>query len=157
MDYTPVTFTNFSPQSIRQTTWAHELALSVIFESALQHFADNIRGFRQQPAEVLNFLRNVPTVWDDTWFVDGYPGKFAVLCRKKDDVYYLGGINGEMEPKDVTFTLRHLTEGNYILSLIADGEHKEDYKIKELTVNRETPVTLHMLPAGGFVAQITRL
>ncbi len=157
MDYTPVTFTNFSPQSIRQTTWAHELALSVIFESALQHFADNISGFRQQPAKVLDFLRNVPTVWDNTWFVDGYPGKLAVLFRQKDGVYYLGGINGEMEPKDVTFTLRHLPEGNYILSLIADGEHKEDYKIKELTVNRETPVTLHMLPAGGFAAQITRL
>ncbi|TVR72396.1 MAG: glycoside hydrolase family 97 protein [Marinilabiliales bacterium] len=157
MDYTPVTFTDFSPQSIRQTTWAHELALSVLFESALQHFADNIKGFRKQPREVLEFLSSVPTVWDNTWFIDGYPGRLAVLCREKDDIFYLAGINGEMVPKEFTFTLGHLPEGSFKMSIIADGEHMEDYKFKDMVIGNETPVSLHLLPAGGFVAQITRI
>lgn len=72
MDYTPVTFSdNRHP---RQTTSAHELPLSVVFESGWVHFADSPEGYRAQPPAVVEFLRRVPVAWDDTRWIDGEPG-----------------------------------------------------------------------------------
>ncbi|WPQ66180.1 glycoside hydrolase family 97 catalytic domain-containing protein [Chitinophaga sancti] len=67
MDYTPVTFTNSQHPHI--TTYAHELALAVAFESGLQHFADSPSGYLQLPLPAMKFLQEVPVAWDDTKLV----------------------------------------------------------------------------------------
>src|SRR5204863_6044011 len=72
MDYTPVTFSD--AKYPHQTTNAHELALSVIFETPIQHFADSADSYRAQPPEVKSFLHNVPTAWEEARVLSGAPG-----------------------------------------------------------------------------------
>lgn len=84
MDYTPVTFTN--SQYPHLTSYAHELALSVLFESGIQHFADRPDAYRTLPPQVRDFLTRVPVSWDDTRLVSGHPGR--------------GGVAIELEPMD---------------------------------------------------------
>src|SRR5690606_35102786 len=74
-DYTPVTFTDYKKGLEHKTTNANELALSVIFESGIVHFADRASSYLQAKPEVQKFLRDVPVVWDDTRFLRGEPEK----------------------------------------------------------------------------------
>ncbi|HEY6899868.1 MAG TPA: glycoside hydrolase family 97 catalytic domain-containing protein, partial [Puia sp.] len=77
MDYTPVTFTN--SQFPHVTSYGHELALSVVFESGLQHFADRPEGYYSLPDEARRFLSEVPNAWDDTRLVEGVPGQDVIM------------------------------------------------------------------------------
>ena len=81
MDYTPVTFTN--SQNPHITSYGHELALSVLFESGIQHMADRPEGYRELPDAAKTFLKNVPNAWDDTKLLDGYPGQDVIIGRGK--------------------------------------------------------------------------
>ena len=85
MDYTPVTFS----AARRQTSAAHELALSVVFESGLQHFADRPDVYAA-PAAARRWLRAVPPAWDDTKLLDGYPGDSATIGRRAGRSWYVG-------------------------------------------------------------------
>ena len=87
MDYTPCAFSD--SQNPHITTNAHELALTVLFESGLQHLADSPESFLAQPQEVQQFLGQLPTVWDETRFVCGYPGESVVLARRHGDIWYV--------------------------------------------------------------------
>jgi len=73
MDYTPVTFSN--SQHPHLTSYGHELALSVVFESGLQHFADRSSAYGDLPEFVRSFQMHGPVAWDDTKLLDGYPGE----------------------------------------------------------------------------------
>jgi alpha-glucosidase len=87
MDYTPVTFS--APR--RRTSFAHELALSVVYASGLQHFADSPEAYAAQPlAEA--WLRDVPVAWDDTRLLAGRPGRSATIARRAGDRWYVGAI-----------------------------------------------------------------
>ena len=99
MDYTPCTFSDSQHPHI--TTNAHELALTVLYESGLQHLADRPESYLAQPAEVQQFLSRLPTVWDETRFVSGYPGEYAVLARRHGATWYVAGINGTDQVKEI--------------------------------------------------------
>jgi len=151
MDYTPVTFTNSQFPHI--TSYGHELALSVIFESGFQHMADRPEGYYQLPDEAKTFLKEVPNAWDDTKFIDGYPGKDVILARRKNDKWYLGGINAGMQEKKKTITFKFLAEGvKYKMTLIADGRHDKDFATQDLVVDRSGSIEVKMLRRGGFAA-----
>src|SRR5215510_16500541 len=92
MVFTPDTFSD--AKYPHRTTNAHELALSVIFETPIQHFADSVDSYRAQPPAVKEFLRRVPTAWDETRVLSGEPGQTLVIARRERDVWYVGGING---------------------------------------------------------------
>jgi hypothetical protein len=92
MDYTPCAFSDSQHPHI--TTHAHELALTVLFESGLQHLADKPESYLAQPQEVQDFLSRLPAVWDETRFVSGYPGESVVLARRSGSTWYIAGING---------------------------------------------------------------
>ena len=81
MDFTPVAFTNQNFPHL--TTYGHELALSVVFESGILHMADRASSFRSLPEAPKTFLKNVPVAWDETILLDGAPGEFAVFARRK--------------------------------------------------------------------------
>jgi alpha-glucosidase len=87
MDYTPVTFS--APR--RRTSPAHELALSVVFASGLQHFADSPEAYAAQPVAE-RWLRDVPVAWDDTRLLAGYPGRSATIARRSGERWYVGAI-----------------------------------------------------------------
>lgn len=156
MDYTPVTFTN--SQYPHLTSYGHELALSVVFESGIQHMADRPEGYYELPDAAKNFLREVPNVWDNTKLLDGYPGRDIIMVRQKSDKWYIGGINGENIEKTKTLKFEFLPENsNYKLTLIADGSYDRDFKVQYLVVDKSSSVEVKMLRRGGFVASLVPL
>jgi hypothetical protein len=151
MDYTPVTFTNSQHPHI--TSYGHELALSVVFESALQHMADRPEGYYKLPDAPRTFLKNVPVAWDDTKYLDGYPGRDVVIARKKGDAWYIGGINSENRVKNKSISLDFLNEGEkYKLTLITDGEHDKDFSTQYLLVDKNSEIEVKLIRRGGFAA-----
>ncbi len=155
MDYTPVGFSdNRYPH---KTTWAHELALAVVFETGWLHFTDGAASYRSLPAEPKEFLKKVPVTWDDTRFVDGYPGRFAVLARRHGETWYLAGINGEDAPRELAFKPGNwLPGGSYKLTTIADGENARQFKSDSVGYEAGQAIAVKLLPRGGFVAVLER-
>ncbi|HUX97277.1 MAG TPA: glycoside hydrolase family 97 catalytic domain-containing protein, partial [Bacteroidales bacterium] len=96
MDYTPVTFT-IRPEVKRTTTYTHELALSVIVESGWLVMADRPEAYLNSPAK--NFLKKLESAWDETRFIDGFPGDYICLARRKGENWYIAGINSGAERK----------------------------------------------------------
>ncbi|UCH15426.1 MAG: glycoside hydrolase family 97 catalytic domain-containing protein, partial [Bacteroidales bacterium] len=157
MDYTPVTFTN--SQYAHITSYGHELALSVVFESGIQHMADRPEGYYELPDAPKSFLKYVPSAWDDTRLLDGYPGKFAIIARKKGLDWYIGGINsGGRSEKVQNIKFDFLPDEKfYKLILITDGEHDKAFSTQYIVVDKLSSVDIKMLRRGGFVALLSPL
>ena len=153
MDYTPVTFTNSQHPHI--TSYAHELALSVVFESALQHLADRPEGYYNLPDAARSFLKDVFCAWDNTLLLDGYPGEKVIIARQKDSEWFIGGINAENKVKKQTVNFDFLEDNTkYRLVLITDGEHDTKLSSQILVVNNTDSIEIKMLRRGGFAASL---
>lgn len=154
MDYTPVTFTNSQYPHI--TSYGHELALSVLFESGIQHFADRPEGYYALPDAAKTFLRDVPNVWDETKLLDGYPGKDVIIARQKGDEWYIGGINADnTHEKTKKLSFDFLPDGiKYKLTLIADGKHDKEFATQYVVVDKTSSIDVKMLRRGGFAANL---
>jgi hypothetical protein len=151
MDYTPVTFTNSQFPHI--TSYGHELALSVVFESGIQHMADRPEGYYELPDAAKSFLKEVPNAWDDTKLLDGYPGKDIILARQKGNTWYIGGLNAEIREKKKKLLFSFLPEGvKYQLTLITDGTHDKSFTTQYLVVDKSSAVEVKLLRRGGFAA-----
>lgn len=153
MDYTPVTFTNSQYPHI--TSYGHELALSVVFESGIQHMADRPEGYFDLPDAAKIFLMEVPNAWDNTKLIDGYPGKELIIARNKGAAWYIGGISAERMPKSKTLTFNYLPENvKYKLTLISDGEYDKQLVTQYMVVDKSSTVQVRLLGRGGFVASL---
>lgn len=163
MDYTPGGFNNvppslFKPQSITPmvpTTRAHQLGLYVVFESALQMLADYPGAYKGQPE--LEFLKAVPSAWDETRFLEGVPGEYIVMARRKGETWFVGGLAGG-EGREVKVALPFLTEGRWRAEVYGDGPETQinptRVQIQNVAVGAETGLTVKMAPTGGFAAVI---
>ena len=150
MDYTPCTFSDSQYPHI--TTSAHELALTVIFESALQNLADKPSSYLSQPLSVQDYLSHLPSAWDETKLLSGYPSHHVVLARCKDNVWYVGGLNGTNEALNLSFNLDFLKKGcDYTMTLFQDGKESRLFSISKKPVSSKT-LQVSTLPRGGFVA-----
>ena len=148
MDYTPCAFSDSQHPHI--TSHAHELALTVLFESGLQHLADRPESFLSQPAEIRQFLSTLPAAWDDTRFVCGYPGEYAVLARRCGDTWYLAGINGTDKPKTIQLPDGGWNKGKKgNVTVYADGSNWQ------ISTHRDVPKSIKCIPRGGFIVKIT--
>lgn len=153
LDYTPVIFGSYEAGQ-HLTTYAHELALSVVFESGLLHFGDAIGPYQNLPEQPKEFLKNVPVAWDRTKYLSGYPGKDIVIARKKKDTWYIAGINGEAEAKEIEVDLSSFFKDKDILvNVIKDGEDDSSFAYDEVT---ERSVKVNTLPYGGFTITVTK-
>src|SRR5262245_28756107 len=92
MDFTPMVLDRV-PGIERRTSSAFELALSVLFTSGIQHYAEIPEGMAKAPAFVRDFLKAVPNVWDDVRLIDGFPGRYVVIERSGGGRRYVAGIN----------------------------------------------------------------
>jgi hypothetical protein len=154
MDFTPVTFTDAAHPHL--TTFGHELALSVVFESGIQHFADRVAGYAALPAGPRAFLRAVPVTWDDTRFVAGAPGEYVVLARRRGERWYLGGIGGDATARDLQIDLSFLGAGTFSAAIIADGANDKSFAETTQSVTSNDSLAVKLRPRGGFVATLTR-
>ena len=154
MDYTPGTFSNSQHPHI--TSYAHELALPVIFESALQHMPDRPSVYYGLPEPVKRLLSELPVAWDDTKLLAGYPGEEVILARRKGNVWYIGGINGTNETKTLHISLDKIAVSDKKISIFKDGIDDKHFAIEENIplANVKSDLTIECLPRGGFVAVI---
>ena len=150
MDYTPCAFSDSQHPHI--TSHAHELALTALYESGLQHLADRPESFLAQPQQVQDYLSQLPAAWDETRFVSGYPGESAVLARRSGQTWYIAGINGTDEQKELSVPINFIKE---IISatLFADsGQKAAPWDIQTTTT---LPKSITCQPRGGFVWVVT--
>ena len=147
MDFTPVNFSGI-PHLKRRTTDGFEIALSVIFTSGIQHIAETPTGMSDQKDFVQEYMRTLPNTWDDVKFIDGYPGKYVVLARKKGNLWYIAGINGENNPRKITLNIpfiSNITKG----FIITDSNDAKNFIKRDIDFS--IPVDITMLPYGGFI------
>ena len=141
MDYTPCTFSDSQHPHI--TSHGHELALTVLFESGLQHLADRPESYLVQPQEVQQFLSSLPAAWDETRFVAGYPGEYVIMARRSGNKWYLAGINGTDEVKEVPLPFQGKNA-----TLFTDAAGKDQtWRIEK---QKKTPKSVVFQPRGGF-------
>ena len=146
MDYTPCAFSDSQHPHI--TSLAHELALTVLYESGLQHLADRPESLLAQPKEVQDFLGQLPTVWDETRYVSGYPGESAVLARRSGNTWYVAGINGKDAPQILKTNLSFIGKGS--VQMFAD-DASGNWQISTIS---KLPSQIECQPRGGFVMKI---
>ncbi|MFG1608410.1 glycoside hydrolase family 97 catalytic domain-containing protein [Actinoplanes sp. NPDC049265] len=146
MDYTPVTWA----VTDRDTTDAHEVALSVVYESGWQHLADRFETYESHP-EALRTLDQIPTVWDETRLVSGAPGASAVIARRSGRRWWIGGISAvaaHTESIDLSFA----GAGRWLAETLRDGDHG---LIRESRiVRRADELAVPVATNGGFVTAL---
>jgi hypothetical protein len=153
MDYGPVFLNNrFNRRSdrgnVRRTTDAFQLATAITFHSAIQHFGLTPNNLEEQPDYVIDFLKKVPAVWDETRYVDGYPGKFVVLARRSGDTWYVGATHSGAEKREITISLPELKGKS--AQLLFDKEDRTA-GTKTVRVGDDGKITLELEGAGGAV------
>ena len=152
MDYTPCTFTD--SQNPHITTDCHELALPILFESGLQHMADRPEAYLNLPEPVKKLLSGLPSAWDDTRLLAGYPGKSAVIARRHGDTWYIAGINGTNEELTIEPDYSRIGKSVVLKTLITDRGSEPG---QGFDIGQNIKADKLVLPArGGFVA-IVRL
>ena len=151
MDYTPCAFSDSQHPHI--TSHAHELALTVLFESGLQHLADRPESFLAQPKEVQDFLSQLPSVWDETRLLSGYPADHVVIARRSGNTWYVAGINGMDDKKDIPLNIKGLTTNTQYLTFFDTGDSAKPWNIRTLPASK-MPSTITCQPRGGFVIVI---
>ena len=149
MDFTPVCLDKLPGGKVRRTTSAFELALSVVFYSGVQHYPEIPEGMAKMPAYVQDFMKHVPAVWDDTRFIEGYPGKTVVLARQGDGRWFVAGLNGEATDKPLALDLSRIAAAGHG-KLITDGTDSLFQEV-EVAWHQGEKVNLTLKPNGGFV------
>uniref|UniRef100_S0DDH3 Glycoside hydrolase family 97 protein n=2 Tax=termite gut metagenome TaxID=433724 RepID=S0DDH3_9ZZZZ len=152
MDFGPVFFNKrFSKDdtygNFRKTTDAFQVASSVIYQSAIQHMGITPGNLDEQPDHVLDFVKTVPTVWDETRFIDGYPGRYFVVARRHGDKWYIAGSNAEQQTKKLNLSLPWLAGEE--LSVIYDKEDRTA-GLKTDAVDNEGRLVIEMQALGGI-------
>ena len=147
MDFTPMNLYKIQTKVQRKTTSAFELATSVLFLSGIQHFAESPEGMQHVPANIQQFLKDLPTSWDDVKFIDGFPGKYVVIARKHQNKWYIAGINGQQSAQTVELDPSVFKKQK--ASIITEGETSLSFTQKAFNAKKKQTVV--MKEAGGFV------
>ena len=132
--------------TVRKTTDAFELATAVLYFSPIQHFGLTPNNLDEQPEFVLDFLRAVPTVWDETVYVGGEPGDYVAIARRKGDTWYLAVTNGEQEKKTLELDLPMFK--NAEATFIYDAKDKTAAQ-KTVKVKSSGKLKIDVLGEGG--------
>jgi hypothetical protein len=114
----------------------------------VQHWGLTPENLKEKPAYLFDFLKKVPTVWDETLLIDGYPGKYCVIARRKGEKWYIAAINGEKKEKEITVNLPMLKGKK--TSIIQDGEGAES-KFDNKKFDNNTSYNLKLSANGGTV------
>lgn len=146
MDFTPVVLDRINNIE-RRTSSAFELALSVLFTSGITHYAEIPEGMAKAPGYVREFMKHVPSVWDEVTFLDGLPGQYVVIARRSGKQWYIAGINAEREPRILKLTLP--IRGG---TLITDGTGGNlSFRQEAVRIDAGRAFDLTLVPRGGFV------
>ena len=134
--------------TIRRTTDVFQLATSILFQNPIQNFALAPNNLTDAPKVCIDFMKQVPTTWDETRFIDGYPGKYIVLARRHGMTWYVAAINAMKETLEVEVDLSMLA--GKTASLYYDGK-KQEPLLKEQLVKANGKLKLTVQSQGGAV------
>jgi len=132
----------------RMTTDAFQLATAVLFQNPVQMFALTPNNLKDVPAFELEFMKNVPTTWDETVFIDGYPGKYSVIARRHGEKWYIAGVNAEKSAKKLKLNLPMLSGKN--CKIYNDKNDKQTY-MSDIKISKNGELSITIQPNGGFV------
>lgn len=132
----------------RRTTDVFQLATTVLFQNPVQNFALAPNNLKDVPAVCMDFMKQVPTTWDETRFVDGYPGKYVVLARRQGDTWYLAAVNAGKEPLKLKLDLEMFA--GKTVALYKDDK-KGEPELTSLKVKENGKVQLEIRSQGGAV------
>ena len=135
----------------RRTSDVFALATAVLFQSSVQHFALAPNNLTDAPAWAIDFMKEVPTTWDETRFIDGYPGRYVILARRHGDKWYVAGVNAQQQALTTTITLPMLAKGSS-LDLYADNPQLVGAK-SGITYKKGVKVTI---PGNGGVVIVAK-
>ncbi len=164
MDYTPGAMINaqkknFKPvfeRPMSQGTRIHQLAMYVIYESPLQMLADSPSNYMREP-EMMMFLSEVPTVWDETKVLDAKISDYLIVARRSSDEWYIGAMT-DWTARTFQIDLSFLEKGNYVAEIYSDGPNASryagDFKRTVKTISQSQSLFIELAPGGGWVARI---
>ena len=167
LDYTPGAMTNAQKANFATSferpmsmgTRCQQLAMFVVYEAPLQMLSDAPTAYEAEP-DILTFLGEVPTVWDETIALDGKVGDYVVIARKSGNTWYVGGMT-DWDARTLEVDFSFLEKGKYKAQIFQDGINADrignDYTKLEKTIERSSKQEFKLAPGGGFVIKITEL
>lgn len=138
--------------TVRRTSDAFQLATAVLFQNPVQNFALTPEAFASAPADAIAFIKSVPTEWDETVFIDGYPGRYAVIARRHGATWYIAGVNATGRTLDLNLSLPMLAKGQTARLFHGNGRIGE-LDARDFVVKNPEKVAVRMMPDDGFVIQ----
>lgn len=135
--------------SKRMTSDVFALATSVLFQSGVQHFALAPNNLHDAPDWAIKFMKEVPTVWDEVRFLDGYPGRYVLLARRKGAKWYIAGINAESKTLRTKLKLDMFSSGTAVNSYTDDDQLNG--KVNALKINKNKEIEIKIPRNGGIV------
>lgn len=134
--------------TIRRTTDIFQLATAVLFQNPIQNFALAPNNLTDAPQICLDFMKQVPTTWEETRFIDGYPGRYIVLARRHGNTWYIAAANATAEPLKLKLDLPMLAGQE--VSLYSDDK-KMQPQLKLQKIKTDGSLQLTVQPQGGAV------
>lgn len=147
-------FRNAPYGSKRRTSDVFALAAAVMFQSPVQHFALAPNNLTDAPSWAIDFMKKVPTLWDEVRYIDGYPGKYVIMARRHGDRWFVVGVNAQTEPLKLKVELPMFAAGEKV-RLYSDDEHLNG-KVSEVKVNKKNRFELEIPCNGGVVIENIR-
>ena len=138
--------------SRRVTSDVYALATAVLFQSPVQHFALAPNNLTDAPSWAIDFMKEVPTAWDEVRFIDGYPGKYVILARRHGDKWYIAGVNAQKETLKLKVNLPMFSNGEKV-RLFSDDKALQG-GVKQIEIGKKQELQL-AIPCNGGVL-ITR-
>ena len=137
----------------RRTSDVYALATAVLFQSSVQHFALAPNNLNDAPAWAIDFMKQVPTLWDEVRFIDGYPGRYAIIARRAGTTWYVAGINAEQQPLKKTISLPMFAKDTQLTIYADDPKYASDPTVtgtvKQVKQNKKQQLTITIPENGG--------
>ena len=134
--------------SRRVTSDVYALATAVLFQSPVQHFALAPNNLTDSPSWAIDFMKEVPTTWDEVRFIDGYPGKYVILARRHGDKWYIAGVNAQKETLKLKVNLPMFSNGEKV-RLFSDDKALQG-GVKQIGIGKKQELQL-TIPCNGGV------
>lgn len=134
--------------SRRVTSDVYALATAVLFQSPVQHFALAPNNLTDAPSWAIDFMKEVPTTWDEVRFIDGYPGKYVILARRHGDKWYIAGVNAQKETLQLKVNLPMFSNGEKV-RLFSDDKALQG-GVKQIGIGKKQELQL-TIPCNGGV------
>jgi len=134
--------------NIRKTTEIFQLATAILFQNPVQMFAITPNNLTDYPAFVIDFMKNVPTTWNETVFIDGYPGKYCVLARRHGNKWYIVGVNAQKQALELKVNLPMLADKK--VSYYSDKKDRTPH-IQQVNIKKSGDTNIIIQPEGGIM------